>query len=284
MKKMFIACAMWICLLSLFVTAGYAQEETKSVSVYVDNEKFVSQNEPFLQNGVTMVPLREFSKMLAGDAPVSIEWDEAAMKAELSCSLDGGSIVMTVTDGGQYVLANGRVLYHTEACRIVDDVMYIPLRTLTKIFCDYVIWDESVMTVYVTRGGGVIEDGASYYDAEDLLWLSRIIHAESRGEPLNGKIAVGNVVLNRAESDEFPDTVYGVIFDKKYGVQFTPAASDLIYNDPTAESVLAAKICLDGFSFSDAILYFLNESIATNFWIPENRDYFMTIGCHDFYT
>lgn len=49
----------------------------------------------------------------------------------------------------------------------------------------------------------------------DLYWLSRIISAESRGESLKGQIAVGNVVLNRVEEDDFPDTIPAVIFDRK---------------------------------------------------------------------
>jgi N-acetylmuramoyl-L-alanine amidase len=95
-------------------------------------------------------------------------------------------------------------------------------------------------------GSGTIVSGDQYYDSDDVKWLSRIINAEAEAEPLEGKIAVGNVVLNRVASDEFPDTIYSVIFDKANGVQFSPTASGAIYNTPTDESVLAAKMCLDG--------------------------------------
>ena len=45
------------------------------------------------------------------------------------------------------------------------------------------------------------------YSENDLYWLSRIIEAEASGESFNGKIAVGNCVLNRVKSSEFPNTI-----------------------------------------------------------------------------
>ena len=129
----------------------------------------------------------------------------------------------------------------------------------------------------------VLANGADHYNSNDLYWLSRIIHAESGGESFIGKCAVGNVVLNRVASSQFPGNIKDVIFDKKYGVQFTPAANGTIYNTPSEESVLAAKACLEGFSKSNSILYFLNPRIAENYWIINNRKYMFTIGNHDFY-
>ena len=84
------------------------------------------------------------------------------------------------------------------------------------------------------------------YSEEDLYWLARIISAESRGEPLEGQIAVGNVVLNRVDSDNYPDTIKEVIFDRNHGVQFEPVENGTVYDDPTPTSVLAAKLALEG--------------------------------------
>ena len=109
----------------------------------------------------------------------------------------------------------------------------------------------------------------------------RICH--SQGEPMEGKIAVGNVVLNRVEHSTFPNTIYGVIFDRRYGVQFTPAANGTIYNTPYYLSVIAAKICLEGETVSDKVIYFLEPSLSTSFWIVENCTFAFEIGCHDFY-
>lgn len=122
------------------------------------------------------------------------------------------------------------------------------------------------------------------YGEEDLYWLSRIISAESRGEPFEGQLAVGCVVLNRTRCRSYPDTVKEVVFDNKFGIQFTPAHTGSVYNAPTASSVTAAKLCLEGFSLSDSILFFFNSSIAAGSWITSNRTYTMTVGRHDFYS
>ena len=127
-------------------------------------------------------------------------------------------------------------------------------------------------------------ENISGYDSEDLFWLSRIIYAEAGTEPLEGKLAVGSVVMNRLESENYPNTVYGVIFDTKFGVQFTPAATGAVYKTPDSESILAAKMCLGGYSVSDDILFFLNEAIATGTWMQDNCDFVMSIGNHDFYS
>ncbi len=123
----------------------------------------------------------------------------------------------------------------------------------------------------------------SAYDYEDLYWLSRIISAEARGESFTGQIGVGTVVLNRVRSKEFPNTVKGVVFDRKYGTQFTPVANGSIYNTPTQSAVVAAKMCLDGYTLSNSVLYFLNPSIATSSWIQNNRKYAFRVGNHEFY-
>jgi len=78
--------------------------------------------------------------------------------------------------------------------------------------------------------------------------------------------------------------VYDVIFDNDNGVQFTPTVNGAIHEEPNEDSVTAAKLCLDGYRISDQVLYFLNPDLASNFWVPQNCTYIMTIGDHDFYS
>ena len=127
------------------------------------------------------------------------------------------------------------------------------------------------------------EDASLYYKEDELYWLSRIISAESRGEPLLGKIAVGNVVLNRAEHKDFPATIYGVIFDDRWGGQFEPVSNGTVYQTPTEESVLAARLVLDGADVAGESLYFLAPILTNNHWIIENKTFVMRIGAHWFY-
>ncbi|MBQ5361976.1 MAG: cell wall hydrolase [Clostridia bacterium] len=136
--------------------------------------------------------------------------------------------------------------------------------------------------VTFSQAKGMVKTDAAY-DYEDLYWLARIISAEAKGESFTGQIGVGTVVLNRVRSRKFPGTVKGVVFDRKYGTQFTPVANGTIYQTPTESAVIAAKMCLDGYTLSDSVLYFVNPRIATSSWIQNNRKYAFRIGNHDFY-
>lgn len=124
---------------------------------------------------------------------------------------------------------------------------------------------------------------AESYSETDLYWLSRLIYAEARGESYKGKVAVGNTVLNRVQSPRFPNTVKGVIFDRKYGVQYTPVANNTIYNTPDQSSIEAAKDALSGVNYVGESMYFYNPAISTSSWIPSNRRYYTTIGNHNFH-
>lgn len=233
-----------------------------------------------LIDAVTYVPLRRFCSIFGGE----VSWDNSTRSAHVrSVGLD-----ISVPSEKQYIIVNDRAFFCPSGIVILNGTLYVPVRVLAKAFGLEVEWrasnNGSVGYVELTSGLGRAEPASDVYDEEVLYWLSRIISAESRGESLMGQIAVGNVVLNRTRSDSFPDTVYDVIFDTKFGVQFTPAASGTIYEQPAESSVIAAKICLEGYTLSDDILYFLNEAISTNLWVSNNRKYIMTVGNHTFYS
>ncbi|MCC5910903.1 MAG: cell wall hydrolase [Clostridiaceae bacterium] len=155
------------------------------------------------------------------------------------------------------------------------DTIYVGQVLKTKGTVAPTVVAEAPVTQPVTRGAS---------RDEEVYWLSRIIHAEAQGEPYQGKVAVGNVVLNRVKDSNFPNSIYGVVFDRQHGyTQFSPVIDGSIYNTPHADSVKAAREALDGVRPVGEALYFLNPRKATNFWIPAQRKYMMTIGDHDFY-
>jgi len=114
--------------------------------------------------------------------------------------------------------------------------------------------------------------------------FSRLVNAEAGGESFEGKLAVATVLINRVNSGKFPNTIKGVIYDKNWGVQFTPTADGRINNPASSESIKAVNMVLDGHrSFQSNILYFLNPTTADSPWITENKVFFKTIGNHEFY-
>ena len=131
--------------------------------------------------------------------------------------------------------------------------------------------------------GAAVTTAEAEHDAVDLYWLSRIISAESRGEPMEGQIAVGNVVLNRVASKTFPDTIPTVVFDRQYAVQFEPVSNGTVYDTPAASSVEAARRVLNGEKTVEGALYFYAPALSPGTWIVSNRTYLTTIGCHRFF-
>lgn len=226
----------------------------------------------YVENGTTYVPLRAAAQHL-GDVEVS--WADGAARVE------SAGLSLTARPGALWLEANGRYFYTPGGVRAENGVTMVPARALASAMGAQAAWDGDTQTVELTSGGGVPSEPA--YSQEDLYWLSRIISAESQGESLEGKLAVGTVVLNRVASEEFPNTIYDVIFDRKWGVQFQPVANGTVYNEPTQESVLAAKLVLEGARAAGDSLYFLAPDLTDNHWIMENREYITTIGCHWFY-
>lgn len=244
-----------------------------ALTLEVDGVDRTEEAQTTLVQGVTYVSLRAAAAMLDGAAEVS--WDGTAARVTTS------QLELRAKPGDAYIQANGRCIAAQGAIQAENGVTMTPLRALADAMGGTVTWDQATQTARVTTGSGV--PSPANYNAEDLYWLSRIISAESKGEPLAGKIAVGNVVLNRVASSEFPNTVKGVIFDARWGGQFTPVQNGTIYDEPTAESVTAAKLCLEGVSEVGDSLYFLAPSLAQNNWSMENREFVATIGNHWFY-
>lgn len=73
-----------------------------------------------------------------------------------------------------------------------------------------------------------------------------------------------------------------MIFDDRWGGQFTPVRNGTIYQEPTEQSIQAAKLCLEGVNVAKDSLYFLAPALTNNHWIMENRTHVMTIGAHWF--
>lgn len=228
-----------------------------------------------LMNGTLYIPMRSFSEGVG--ARVSYN------SATKTLTVSANGLYLTVTDGAYVTYANDRPFFSAHNSVIMSDGrMYVPIPTVMKAFG--LSYTKSASgTVAVTGSYTPPIKASSFYRQDEVLWLSRIISAESRGEPLLGQIAVGSVVMNRVKSPYYPNTIYGVIFDRAYGVQFSPILDGSIYNTPTYNCTLAAKICLEGARVGDGALFFLRPETSNSLWIPASRRFLYSIGNHDFY-
>lgn len=112
----------------------------------------------------------------------------------------------------------------------------------------------------------------------DLYLLARMISAEARGEPYEGQVAVGAVILNRVRHPSFPNSVSGVI----YQPGAFSALDDGQYDQPVADSARrAAQDAMSGWDPTGGAIYYYNPAKTTNQWIY-SRPVIARIGDHIF--
>lgn len=254
-----------LCGLLAAASLSLSADALRIVPVQVDGNHLPGTS--YLEQGVTYVPLRYLLDAFGG---WTVTWDSEAQEA---VAISGSTRVAADPVEDRIVVNNAAL---SGRVTVENGRTYVPLRTVTEALGGKAEWDSYL------SGAAVTSAGASY-DAGDLYWLSRIICAESGVEPMEGQIAVGNVVLNRVASDEFPDSIPAVIFDRVDGVQFEPVENGTVYRTPTSRSVEAAMRALDGENIIRNAMYFYAPALSQGAWINANRTYFKTIGCHRFY-
>jgi N-acetylmuramoyl-L-alanine amidase len=130
---------------------------------------------------------------------------------------------------------------------------------------------------YLRKTGLVYAQGGGTSDEQ---LLARAINGEARGEPYEGQVAVGAVIINRTRDPKFPKTIAGVIYQPG---AFT-AVSDGQINVPIdkGSTVLkAARDALNGWDPTDGCIYYWNPATATSKWIW-SRQIVKKIGKHYF--
>ena len=114
----------------------------------------------------------------------------------------------------------------------------------------------------------------------DIQLMARTINGEARGEPYEGQVAVGAVILNRVKDSRFPNSISGVIYQPG---AFT-AVSDGQINAAISEGSTvykAAQDAINGWDPTSGCVYYFNPNTATNKWIW-SRPLVKIIGKHRF--
>jgi N-acetylmuramoyl-L-alanine amidase len=96
---------------------------------------------------------------------------------------------------------------------------------------------------------------------KNLELLARVISAEARGEPYEGQVAVGAVVLNRVKHPSFPNTVSGVIYQKG---AFDTVTDGQINLEPTDSAYRAAADAMAGVDPTGGCIYFYDPRYTSN--------------------
>lgn len=118
------------------------------------------------------------------------------------------------------------------------------------------------------------------WDGEDSEILLKIAMAEAEGESVEGKALVMLVVLNRAWSEQFPDSIEEVVFQKN---QFSPTAPGGRYwtTEPDEGCYEALELVMSGWDESQGAMYF--ESTGRDGWHSRTLEFLFQYGGHKFY-
>lgn len=228
--------------------------------------------------GMTYVSVKVMSQQL--DTTAQVAWDTESRVVTVTTE----NLTLTAKVGQKYLVANGRYLYLPEGVILTEEGQaMVSLDALVKAFDATLGWDGENGTFVVTRGSGAIESGDDFYGENDLFWLSRVIYAESGNQVLEGKMGVGIVVLNRVNdrSDIWPDSIKGVIAQRN---QFSTYKNGRLANrTPNAESIVAAKLVLDGGMVEEVKHAFFFDTFKERSWAARNKTVVAAIGGHRFY-
>ncbi len=132
------------------------------------------------------------------------------------------------------------------------------------------------------------QDYVYSFDEDELDVLLRIVEAEAGCEDEDGRLLVANVVLNRMESERFPDTITEVVFQQGQGVtQFSPVASGSIWRVKVSDETRAAvERALLGEDLSQGALFFASRKYADSApmsWFDTNLTFLFEHGGHEFF-
>lgn len=248
-----------------------AAELRTSPDVVVNGHSIASQAQVVLVGGQHYVSAAPVLSALFPDITLSLQ-------AGRLTAVQGETFSFEATAGKGYFMVNDRYFYLPSYVISREDETDLLLQAdiLARALGCSSVWKDEDSTLVIKQVGYPVRAGI--YDEEDLFWLSHIIYAESGNQPMSGRLAVGNVILNRVADPTFPSTVYDVIFQEN---QFSPVSNGTIYLEPDEDSLVAAKLCLDGVNVAEDCLYFNVTNMVS--WADRNRTYVSTIGDHKFY-
>jgi len=275
-----IVCVVGMALGTMSIFAHADSEEKAVIISYTEIPLYISGE--YIGSGmklddITYVPLLAFCEaMLQSECEVT--WDQET--GLVTIETEELNLSLKITDN--YMIANERYLYLPNGVYNINGTIIAPIREVVRIFGLDLEWDDENWVITIDDASyEIIENGEAFYDEHALYWLSRVISSEAGNQPLEGMMGVGNVVLNRVASPEFAaSTVESVIFAPG---QFAVVDTGAINMTPRDKAIIAAKLCLEGYSTVGDALFFHNPAISTTKWFEQNKTYCATIEDHEFF-
>lgn len=130
---------------------------------------------------------------------------------------------------------------------------------------DGIVGTKTLAALGINTGSQSVSASASSGSHEsDVRILAAAIYGESRGEPYEGQVAVGAVIMNRVKHPSFPNTIAGVVYQQG---AFDAVKDGQINLTPDETAVKAARDAVNGWDPTDGAIYYWNPATATSKWI-----------------
>lgn len=280
-------------------------------NVYVNGNLLTLSDPLFVENGRTYGPLRFISDQLRA----SVLWNDTNKTVTIRTQT-GDTLVFYANSNKMKMNEKSYVMDVKTIMK--NGRTYLPVRHVAEFLHSYIGWNEqNILTIsdvplhIVKENETLASLAAAYGVSVDLLkernglkndairvgealkiiipfpytyseeWdlLARLIEAEAEAEAMTGKIAVGNVVMNRVKNSEFPNSIKEVIFQQN---QFTPVKTGRIHTvEPSQSSIEAARRALTGEKPVQNALFFFNPALTNDTFLRQ-RQPVATIGNHRF--
>jgi hypothetical protein len=229
------------------------------VTLSVNQHQIDMDTMGYIESGLTYLPIRFFVQALGAK---DIIWQPEQQMAVITTA---DNQVLRLSAGESTASIDEEPINFGKALPFHSGRLFVPISELKDYLGFSIAYDPQTIHVSIEKSGIVINPEliAAPIDEETWLWLARIVEVEAMGQPMENKIAVANVVLNRVGSDDFPDTVYDVIFQIDVHTQFPPAYKDGFREIvPSDASMQAAKAALQGVNNIEDCLFFNNRPFS----------------------
>ncbi|MDP5272717.1 stalk domain-containing protein [Chengkuizengella axinellae] len=148
MKKIsFLLCL--VMLSTLFSAVAFGAEETK-IEVWIDEEKVEFEEEPFSDNGTTLVPFR----VLFSELGLNVKWDQATK----TVTGINDTITVELTLESNEAIINGETIELLVAPQLVNNHTFVPLRFVGEATGASVQWDGATKTISITSPEPEVND------------------------------------------------------------------------------------------------------------------------------
>ncbi|MDD4689168.1 MAG: stalk domain-containing protein [Eubacteriales bacterium] len=210
----------------------------------------------FIQDDTVYVPLRAICEAFGANVSWNDETEVATVtRGDISIQISENSASNGITKG---------YMYHDSLCA--------PIRLIVQKFGFLVGWDNRYHNVIITDENFTLPDASidrNAYSNDDILLLAKLIYAEAGATTFSEQLGIGSVVMNRVKSSSYPNTISGVIYDKKWAVQFPPAFDGSLDRDPSGIAIIAAKCAAHGVNNVGSSIGFTYTGDTIS-WITQN--------------